>query len=428
MNLWLVAILLLSSSLRVGALAIRGLPVDESRHYEIALNVAEGRGFTFCNSYFPFCGPDNNQTATVGPVPILVFAALMVAFGDLAIYLIVALQMLLGLVTTVFIYKIAMRLFGSQRNALLGALFWGTFLPMISLELRVEAEAIFTCLLSAGILALLYGWSNNRVFTWMLAGICFGLASLSRAPLLYFLPISIIFIMLTPSVRVRRRLMNSGIFLVAFILILTPWIVRNALVFNAFIPGGTLNGYNLYRHNYIIADDNYLRYVQGEEAHSVRDRLIEEGKWTHIRGDENEFEMDRIYQREAMQIIKAYPHRYLLLSLYRLLPLWTDIGVIEPLPALWQLLALENIVLIVLAVATVVRRRRMTPNFLLILTLIGYYTLGHMMVNAQMRYSTPIMPYVIILASDQCVYLAFTIRDFFKRQVRVNLAHITGPR
>src|SRR5713101_4226854 len=82
-TLWLMIILLISLSVRLAALFVVHVSVmDEAsfRRQLIATNVVEGRGYTFCSSYFPFCGPNNDQTASVGPVSVLCFAALIVVF------------------------------------------------------------------------------------------------------------------------------------------------------------------------------------------------------------------------------------------------------------------------------------------------------------------------------------------------------------
>ena len=402
-TLYLTIILLISLGLHVSITLTSEIPLTESRRQKIASYIVEHGKFAFCNSYFPFCGPDNDATASAGPIPVLVFVAFRWIFDDLSIYPIVILQILLNLATILILYKIVLHLFNNEKSALWGAFLWGTYIPIIGFGLYLGAETIFTYLLACGILALLYGLSNDRPCFWVLAGACFGLATLSRVSFLYFTPILTCLMGLIPSTWTRRRLTNFSWLIFAFILILTPWIMRNFLVFKAFVPGGTLNGYNLYRHNHIIADDNYLRYVDVREMRAATVRLIE--KQTDIRGDENEFEMDRIYRQEAIQIIKRYPHRYLFLSLYRFLPLWTNVGFIETWPVLWQLIGAENIILVGLAIATVRRQNRLQRAIMLpILILIVYYTLGHMMVNAKIRFIVPIMPYVIALAADQCVY------------------------
>jgi 4-amino-4-deoxy-L-arabinose transferase-like glycosyltransferase len=420
-------ILLISLSLRLAVLAVINVSLmDETtfRRQLIATNVVEGRGYTFCSSYFPFCGPNNDQTASVGPAPVLFYAALIIVFGNLATKLAIALQILLGLTTIVLLYKIIIELFGSQRVALLGALMWGAYVPMIRSELDLAAEPIFTWFLALGVLAVLHGFSSAHLRFWILAGACFGLAALSREAFVYFPPVLGFLVILVPFVRLRQRLIKVCIFLVAFSLTLSPWIIRNALVFNGFVPGSTLAGYNLYRHNYIIADNRYLPFVSREEADLAVAHLIEQR--TDLRGDENELEMDRVYREEAIDIIKSYPHRYVLLSVYRLVPLWTDIDVRPGLSG--QLLGLVNLIPLGLAVAAAIRRRGLHPYALLpVLGLIVYSTLIHMLVIARLRFMIPIMPYVIALAADQGIHLAIKLGSRLESPAVVNVPPLYPP-
>jgi hypothetical protein len=157
----------------------------------------------------------------------------------------------------------------------------------------------------------------------------------------------------------------------------------------------------LYRHNHIVTGEDYLRYVRLHESRRAFDALI--AARSDLRGDENEAALDAAYLEEALKIIAEYPGRYLTLSLYRVFPLYTDLGVKpEPLPLLWQVLALETLLLLVLGIITGLRRRLIEPRVLFpLVLLVAYYTAGHLVVNAKMRYAVPIMPMIIVLASDQ---------------------------
>lgn len=43
--------------------------------WTISLNLIHGKGYSDCNSdYFPFCGPDNQITASREPLPVFLFA------------------------------------------------------------------------------------------------------------------------------------------------------------------------------------------------------------------------------------------------------------------------------------------------------------------------------------------------------------------
>ena len=123
--------------------------------------------------------------------------------------------------------------------------------------------------------------------------------------------------------------------------------------------------------------------------------------------------MDQFYRQEAMEIIIANPFRYLLLSLYRFIPLWTNYGVrygyISDLT--WNISALVNLVFLALAGFSVVRRRGVRPPLIIpIVTLILFYTLSYMLVNARMRFIIPLIPFVLIFTSDQTISLATNLK------------------
>jgi hypothetical protein len=141
-------------------------------------------------------------------------------------------------------------------------------------------------------------------------------------------------------------------------------------------------------------------------------RLIE--RRTDLRGDENEAEMDHIYQQEALQIIKDHPGRYMLLSLYRFIPLWTNLAVRDEdmrFNKLFYVVGMENIILLTLGIAAALRGGGTQRRFLWpIIGLVAYFTLIHMLVNAKMRYIVPVMPYVMLCAAAQCIYLVTRLR------------------
>jgi 4-amino-4-deoxy-L-arabinose transferase-like glycosyltransferase len=391
-RLWLVMILVLSLGLRAMEFAIHEEPEKEPRRSYFAQSIAEGRGLTGCTFFFPLCGPGNDVTASVVPLPPLVFAAAIVAFDDQSHTAIVVLHIILGVVTTALIYQIVLRLFDSRRSALLGAFLYAIYVPAIRLGSRLQAETICIFLLSLAMLAVISGISSGRLRTWLLAGLSLGLAAQSREALVYFPFVLVLFVPLITAGGRRQRLLQAGALLFAFSITLTPWIVRNALVFHGFVPGGTLNGYNLYRHNYLVAGENYLRHVRMQEAIVAVEHLL--NRRTDLRGNLNEFEMDRVYRQEAIKIIQAHPVRYLHLSLYRFLLLFrmNELG----------LAGLTHIVFLPLAVATVLRRHFLEPPGMVpVVLLIAYYTAGHMLVNASIRYIVPMMPFVMVLTADQ---------------------------
>jgi 4-amino-4-deoxy-L-arabinose transferase-like glycosyltransferase len=399
---WLYAALALGLLFRVALFVLNGVSGEEPRSLDVARSVAQGQGFHFCNQYFPFCGPGNDATAQVGPVPALLFAAALRGLGDpAALGAIVVLQMALGLATTCASYAVARQLFGSGRTAVLAALLCATYPHLARLELYPREETLFAAALAGAVLALVTALRRADLRLAALAGAGFGVASLCRFALVYFPPLLVACVpFLVPGGLRRRAGCALGLGL-GFAVVLAPWVARNQRAFDAFVPGGTLTGYNLYRHNRILADDDYLRYVQGgEEAKRAIRALV--ARRSDLHGDENEAQMDRVYRDEASAIVRAHPLRYAALSAYRLAVLFTDLGV-NPggLPLFWWIVGSENLLLVALAVATALRRRLTRPPALFALVLLlGFYTAGHALANAKLRYSVPVMPLFMVLAAD----------------------------
>jgi 4-amino-4-deoxy-L-arabinose transferase-like glycosyltransferase len=283
------------------------------------------------------------------------------------------------------------------------------YIPLIlETEASLKGEAFFILFLLLGMFFIVLGLEKKYIPIWLLAGFCLGLAALSRSVLIYFIPVLSISLLATPIMAVKRRILNIGLTILTIAVVMTPWIVRNFNVYNAFIPGVTLSGYNLYRHNHILEKDGYFRYVYNKEMKAAQQRLLEDNA-DILRGDENEYEMDQFYRQEAIEIILANPFRYLLLSLYRFIPLWTNYGVrygyISDLT--WNISALVNLFFLALAGFSIVRRRGIRPPKIIpVVTLLFFYTLSYMLVNARMRFIIPLIPFVLVFTSDQIIYLA----------------------
>ena len=398
---WLCAVLGLGLLFRAALFILEGVSGEEPRSLDVARSVAQGQGFHFCNQYFPFCGPGNDATAQIGPIPALVFAWALRALGEPAgLTAIVILQMALGLLIACACYAIARGLFGSARSGLLAALLCASYPHLARLELYPREETLFAGALAGAVLALVAALRSADLRLCALAGAGFGVASLCRFALVYFPPLLVACVPFLVPGSARRRAACGLALALGFALVLAPWVARNQRAFGAFVPGGTLTGYNLYRHNHIVADDDYLHYVQGEAGERAVQELL--ARRTDLRGDENEAEMDRVYREEAAAIVRAHPVRYAALSAYRLAVLFTDLGVNPTgLPLFWWIVGAENLLLVGLAVISALRRRLLRPPALLALVLLlGFYSAGHALANAKLRYSVPVMPLFMVLAAD----------------------------
>jgi hypothetical protein len=189
-------------------------------------------------------------------------------------------------------------------------------------------------------------------------------------------------------------LMLSGLVL----LFMAPWLIRNQLVLGRPVLGSSLVGYNLYRHNYMIDTTDYLRHVGGKEGLAATEALIR--RRTDLSGVENEAQMDRVYREGAVELIRAYPLRYVLLSAYRFLPLWFNWGYPEaygrePSNMDYAVMVYQGILLILALFGLHRTVWRTWPLWGTILAV----SLMYMAVDSRLLYVIPVMPLVISLSA-----------------------------
>jgi len=380
-------------------------PRETNFWWRVVTHVTEGTGYTSCVSgYFPFCN-DSNVSAMQEPAPVMVFslvAAPTRGSFQAARFLEIALHVCV--IAAIFLVT---REWANATTGLLAAFLWVIYPPEIKLIGLVGGEILAAACLTFGIFFLLRASRTQLRHHWILAGICVSLSVMSRSALL---PVALLLIggmavanthRSTLLARLRPSVILSGVIL-AFLL---PWLVRNTIVLGGPVMGTTLTGYNLYRHNFILGTDNYLRYVGSDEGERAVKELI--AGHPELQGTENEREMDAFYRRQALRIIGAHPLRYLNLSLYRFLPLWFDWQVAEaygrPTNMLrYALMVFQGLLLLGAFVGINGAWSRAWPLALSPLVV----TLAYMCVVGQMRYVVPIMPLVLSLSAAGYLRLA----------------------
>jgi hypothetical protein len=234
-----------------------------------------------------------------------------------------------------------------------------------------------------------------------LAGIALALATLSRSATLVIVIVVIggqILDGLTRRWQLKDILKPVLLISSLVILIMAPWLIRNRISLGRAVLGSSLTGYNLYRHNYMIGKNHYLRYVGPEEGDQAINQLV--ARRPDLSGHENEAQLDLVYRGEALRLIAAHPAQYMLLSAYRILPLWFDWKIAEaygrPTNRYGYLIMTLQAILLILALAGVRKHTLQTwPLWGSILMI----SLAYMAVDARLLYVMPVMPLVISLSA-----------------------------
>ncbi len=377
---------------------------ETSHWWPIAMNVAQGRGYVFCETaYFPFCGPTNETTAQREPVPVLLYAGIaMLTNGSLPAA--TGLEILINSAIVAAVYFMAYELVDSS-VAPLAALIWAIYLPALELLSQVSGDLLGTFGIAWGMFLFLRAKRTMKASDWLLAGVLMAIGSLSRSVALIIA--GVLAITLLPW----RQLIKMGskrfsvsrlrpfiLFASAVSLTISPWVLRNYFAFDQIVIGSTLTGYNMYRENYMLTTNNYLRFINGIEGRQAIDKLI--AQRADLRGAENEAQMDRVYKEEALKIIAAEPGRYLLLSAYRFLPLWFDWKVEEAYGYRSGLTgfvdSIQQGALLILALIGLSRLKwRAWPLALSIIVISASY----MAVISRLRFIVVVMPLVSVIAA-----------------------------
>jgi 4-amino-4-deoxy-L-arabinose transferase-like glycosyltransferase len=308
---------------------------------------------------------------------------------------VIVVQIICGAATIVLVYLIAKDCF-SNRVALIAALA-ATFAPMtVHYTAVILTESVFTFLLVLGV----FCWGRNHGVA---AGLVFGLASLTRTIVIPFLG-CLALLTLLPPWRNNRRL--YFLISVSAIVIVSPWIVRNAIVFRKFIlVQSTGYGVNLFAGTIetpIYGDDVWTEVI--EEFDANEDNA------------QDETARDRGFMVRAVERIKSDPRRYLKARLRQYPRLFLDSGDyllgssnITFEEALQERRAsvviikvgfiLGNIAIFVLAIYGIFLERRRFVSLSHIILFPVFLSLIHLPMWIENRYSLPTMPLVLILAA-----------------------------
>ena len=173
-------------------------------------------------------------------------------------------ELLLGLATIVVVYLLGRRI-ACRPAGLLAAFAVAVYPPFIHSvgALYSEPPAMFT--LPAAVLAFLWasdglGEGPSRA-RWLLPGLLFGLTALIRPE--YFL-VGIAFAVLA-LIRISRArgwkpgLASAALLVVALLLPIVPWAIRNQVVLHRTVPISTGGGKALYVGTFLPADGEYQR-------------------------------------------------------------------------------------------------------------------------------------------------------------------------
>jgi 4-amino-4-deoxy-L-arabinose transferase-like glycosyltransferase len=231
-------IVVLAVVLRLAFVILFGntLSLQASGYDEYAANLIAGHGYT----RFADLHPDSD----VPPLYSFFLAGVYLVLGRSPIP-VALIQIGFDVITILAIYSIGKRVAGNT-TGLLAAAFTAFYPYLLFQNLTTNDTAIFIMLLVLGVWAA-YHVETQQDWRWaMLAGVCFGLAALTKTLVILLLPMLALPWLWRWKLQATKVVIAMGI---PFMLVIMPWIIRNTRLHGTFTLISLNDGSNLYQGN-----------------------------------------------------------------------------------------------------------------------------------------------------------------------------------
>lgn len=286
--------------------------VDDAHAYDrMAFNIVKGNGFSYEAS------PPYRPVIVRTPVYPFFLAGIYAIFGQ-AYNIVRVVQALLDSVTCFLVYIITLLCFKNKENykqlALLTFIL-AAFCPFTAFFVSMlYSETLTAFLFTLSVFLFLWAITKNKRQYYFLSGIIIALAFLCR-PAIFMYPFILIIVMFLINIRKISKLVlkHMFIYLVAISLVWLPWVYRNYMIFDRFIPLATGSGVFLWMGTYPPG-----RYE--------KDSIFDKDKFAIY---DNAYGKDAIdiglqLKKEAMERIKREPLKYFYYCLKRVVNLWVS--------------------------------------------------------------------------------------------------------
>jgi 4-amino-4-deoxy-L-arabinose transferase-like glycosyltransferase len=392
------------------------LPVsDQIIHHNIALNLIHGKGlslpailleapdsepqwvkdkFKFWKEIGGIWGviPLDKPQTSFPPLHPLYLALVYRIFGPNPIASRI-IQAFISTISAIILYHVAKRYFDPTTAFIvyLVVIFYPYYIYYTGV-LLMETICIF--LVSLFFLLFKIMKEKDKVSYPLLCGFIFGLLFLTNPVFQFFFPLTLLTVILTYPKKIR----NISFITLAFIITISPWVIRNYGIYHQLIISPTKAGWNLWERNNYRLNPQYLN-VEHPELKDLFNIISEKEKEDMKRKDltyypdfsgKTEPERDKIFSSMFWGFIKANPiiyiklcyirffeffrvtHKYLVGNTYKILS-WLSIG--------------SMLILGTIGGVFLLKRWRELLAFYLLL---AYYIPLHIMFTAEPRYRLPI--------------------------------------
>lgn len=384
-------------------------------YYELAQNVLSGNGYSMATTS-PYV---QNSLRTPGYIAFLVGAWTLV--GGVAGAAIV--QLLLASAIPVLGMYIGRYITGSSRVGIITGAILALDPTLALLSFQFYTETIFLILFFGWLVTTLHYLEEPAWATLLLSAVLLGCATLVKAST-QFIPllVAVCIMWLFGRTEWRRGLAHTGVFLVVFSAILSPWIIRNAYTFGSF-GLSTQGPYVLYT--------NFAPAVRSVSYNTdFNQEVATFSTWEERVGSAITFENTSLYTEKALAVITAHPFAAAYVATRSLITFFTHDGVATLVIRsggsqhdFFTIVVVARLLWIALAIAASIgsfvflyRERSLRAVFCI--TLIAYFALTSIIAafGTNPRYRLPVDPLLIAFATIGVSYV-FEHNRHFRRNL-----------
>jgi len=367
---------------------------------QLATNLADGNGYRMY--------PDTAPTMVREPGYPILLAGLYILFGK-DFVAVKFTNMLLAFATAWLMTRIATKL-SSNRLLILVPPFLFLFHPGVLIaESRGGVEVLFTFLLTLYVWSLYRALESDRWRNSVISGAVLGLTVLVKSTPMLFPAFLLGYLLVFEPRRPKRMLfLNISSMVLAMLVVLSPWIIRNYAITGKFIPTATVLGVSAhagqYVNSHLPADGSWA--LTDRQAARERRKIAEQLGYRfknvdnayyqdfYSSGDEVKFSnylfksVMAEYERSPMLFVRCVGSNFF--NLWFRGKTWdsTMTNVVVQTPYL--ILALLGTVLVM--------RSGQGKAIGVLLVLLIYSVAVYVVILAQARYSVPLLPLLSILA------------------------------
>ena len=358
----------------------------------VARSLALGQGFSS-----PF-SPPTGYTALVPPAYPALLAAVFHLFGvysSSSAIAILSLNSLFSALTSIPIYFAARRALG-DRIATLAVCAWIIY----PFSIYFSAAIVWDYGLTALLFATCFAWAQvlpveRRISVWIGFGALYGLTALSNPSVLSMLPVLLgLAVFRTDFNPPGKRLRYPFAALLATLLVLTPWTLRNEIRMHAVFP---------------VRDGFWLEFWAGNNGNTSESNLASAhpaSSPVEMRQFRSVGEMTYLAQRRDLAVhhVMRHPVAFAGVSLRRAFRFWTGLWSLSPGYLRQQPLDLPNLffcttVTWLMLQGLMIWRRQHSGGALPYQLLLLLFPLPYYLTHASMDYRQPIEPEIVLLVT-----------------------------